>query len=276
LNSGTPLVLGDDYISGYEKVRGTMGYTSAKRYHSGAIEQYNPLNPSMGIHVTYSSQAILKACEEFICEQDEILLYLATNGNISRLDLAMDIDNIRIDIRSVFHELLQGVIKSRAKIFDYVESAQSGQEIGARTAYIGSMKKRKKLLRIYDKGMQMNLERYKTRLELETHGAIAKNAASGVLSHIHAIPQAIAGMIKGYADFTESEELGKFFTNVSAIKLALPQYKKSDTAKWLIEVVAPTLAREASKDYNVAQEFLKAFQYEYDLIQKSLEYNEGY
>jgi hypothetical protein len=84
--------------------------------------------------------------------------------------------------------------------------------------------------------------------------------------------ETIAGMIQGYADFSKSVA-APVFADVASIKIGLPRYQRSDTANWLINSVAKTLAKETDKDPFVAQAFLSKFQQEYEAIQLSKEYN---
>lgn len=254
------LCLLDDFKSPYRLVRANNGYTNARQYVSGAIVQWHPARPDMGIHCQYSAQALAFAANNFGMTQDAILDELSHYGRISRLDVCLDIDGMDIDIMSLYKQALSGVVKSRAKTFGYVESAESGNEKGAATAYIGSMHKRKKLLRVYDKGRQLNLDDFKIRFELEQHGQLANESAAILRKEPTRMSENIAGLIKGYADFTDTVA-GFAFAGSQPIKASHPQYKKSDTAKWLIEVVAKTLAREVSSDYNVLDDFMSAFKY---------------
>ena len=254
------LVLLDDFKLPYRIIRATNGYTNARQYRSGAIVQWHPTHPTMGINCTYSAQALSFAAENFGLSQDTILSELSQYGRISRIDVCLDIDGMDIDIRKLYTDALSGKIKTRAKTFGYVESAKAGNEQGASTAYIGSMHKRKKLLRVYDKGKQLNLDDFKIRFELEQHGQLANESAELLLKNPQAIASSIAGLIKGYADF--SETVAAFaFDDIQAIKASHPQYRKSDTAKWLIETVAKTLAKEVNADYNVFDDFISSFKY---------------
>lgn len=257
-------VLPDDHNGEHTIIRATMGYDTALQYKSGAMMLWHTKHPNMGIHVVYSAKAIASACENFGIEQWEIIDYLSIDGKITRLDVALDVANVPIDIRQLHSDALSGKIKTRTKSIDYVESAKVGQEHGARTLYLGSMKKRKKLLRIYDKGMQLNLNNYLTRFELETHGQIAHNAALGLTQDIERMAQSISGMIKGYADMSQSVP-SEVFTS-DAIKIALPKYKKSDTANWLIDIVAKTLAKEVYSNPDVLKQFSERFIQEYGAI----------
>lgn len=267
------VVLLDDFTEPYTVTRATMGYAQARRYKSGAIVQWHDNHPNMGVHVTYSAQALQYAAENFKMSQSEILNHLTEFSRVSRLDVCVDVDNVEIDIRQLHLDMRSGKVKTRAKTFDYVESAKAGNELGARTAYVGSMHKRKKLLRVYDKGLQLNLDHFKTRFELEVHGMPAQHAAMILKSSPELMAQQINGMITGYADFSETHA-GKYLSSNNPIKLAHPMYKKSDTAKWLIDVVAKTLARETFQDYNVLEDFMKAFQYHYQQLETTEIYTE--
>jgi len=259
-NQDNGLVLLDDFKLPYAIVRANNGYTNARRYKSGAIVQWHPAHPRMGIHCTYSAQALAFASDNFGLSQDAILSELLQYGCISRLDVCLDIDGMDINISDLYKQSLSGKVKTRAKQFGYVESAESGNETGAATAYIGSMHKRKKLLRVYDKGKQLNLDDFKIRFELEQHGKLANESAVILRKEPENMLKNIAGLIKGYADFSETVA-GFAFDNAQAIKASHPQYRKSDTAKWLIETVAKTLAKEVNSDFNVLDDFMSAFKY---------------
>lgn len=259
-NQDNGLVLLDDFKQPYAVVRATNGYSNARSYKSGAIVQWHPKHPTMGIHCTYSAQALAYAADNFGLSQDAILQELSQYGRISRLDVCLDIDGMDINIHDLYKQALSGKIKTRAKTFGYVESAERGNEIGAATAYVGSMHKRKKLLRVYDKGRQLNLDDFKIRFELEQHGQLAQASSMILRKEPTRIADNIAGLIKGYADFSDTVA-GFAFDNSQAIKASHPQYKKSDTAKWLVEVVAKTLAKEVNADYNVLDDFMSAFKY---------------
>jgi len=265
-------VLPDDYHNGFSLVKPVNGYQTAVRYNSGAMEMWHTNYPDMGIHVIYSGQAIRNACETFNCEQYEILDYLMLGAKIVRLDMALDVENVDIDIQNIHTEFKKGNVKTRAKTSDYMERATSGNEKGAATCYIGSTHKRKKLLRVYDKGEQLGLDTLLTRFELETHGTIANNAAKELMVKPDILGSKISGMVKGYADLSKQVPDGIF--NSDSIKIALPKYQKSDTAKWLVDVVAKTLANEAFSDYTVMERFLEKFRYEYDNLINEKGYHE--
>ena len=130
----------------------------------------------MGIHVTYSARAIANAMVEFDCTQEQLLHYLMRGAKLSRLDVCFDLQNSEIDIHSLYRDAKEGNVHTRSKSIGFVESAKIGREKGSQTLYIGSQKKRKKLLRVYDKGEQLGLGIDLKRFELEMRGDIANNA----------------------------------------------------------------------------------------------------
>lgn len=263
-----------DFNNPYTVVRANNGYTNARKYVSGAIVQWHPANPRMGIHCTYPAQSLAYAADNFGMSQAEILAELSQYGRISRIDVCLDIDGVDMDIHELHKQTLSGVVKTRAKQFGYVVSAEKGNEIGAATAYVGSMHKRKKLLRVYDKGRQLNLDDFKIRFELEQHGQLANETAAILRKNPDGIADNIAGLIKGYADFSDTVA-GFAFDGQTPIKASHPQYKKSDTAKWLIEVVAKTLAKEVNSDYNVLDDFMASFKYHLTQFQQDTVYPES-
>jgi hypothetical protein len=244
------------------------GYTRAWRVGSGAIIQKNPERPDMGIHVTYSAKAIARACAMDNGSQKDLLDFLMIGGKITRLDICVDAIDSGIIIEELYNQAKKGKVKTRSRSISHINSAIINQEgNGASTMYIGSQKKRKKLLRVYDKGEQLGLKIDLKRFELEMHGDISNNAAGHLVDKKEAAyPPYIKGMIKGFADFTDTDA-GKVF-DAKGIKIAVPQYKKSDTAAWLVNVVAPTLARESFLDYSVLQSFLDRFQSEFEILQE--------
>lgn len=241
------------------------GYSEAQKYPSGAISQRNYDRRDMGIHVTYSAKAIAKASEEFDCTQSQLLNYLMLGAKITRLDVCIDIFDSGLIISNLYKDAKAGKIKTRSKNISFIESAKVGKEKGSQTMYIGSQNKRKKLLRVYDKGMQLGTDTDIKRFELECRGDIANNAAmkmKSVAASEHG--SLIAAMIRGFADFAETEA-GQFFLTES-VRLSVPKYVKSDTAKWLIGIVAKTLAKESWLDNQLAVDFMERFYEEYEKL----------
>lgn len=241
------------------------GYTLCYKYPSGASLQMNSDRPDMGIHVTYSAKAIAKSMTEFDCTQGQLLHFLMRGAKITRLDVCYDIPYREIDIRELYHDAQRGNIKTRSKSIGYVESSKIGKEEGAATLYIGSQKNRKKLLRVYDKGSQLDLNHYLTRFELEQRGIISDNAAKLLKAQdLDDYGKVIVGMIKSFADFKDTS-VGDLF-EVDKVPVKVPQFRNTDTASWLINIVAPTLAKEMFHEQSVYFDFIDKVKFEYQIL----------
>jgi len=238
------------------------GYKEAYRHSSGAIVQRNEERPDMGIHVTYPASAIASVEQEFGVTQKELLNYLMLGSRLTRLDVAFNVAGVPIDIEQLFRDVRSGVALTKARTTAFIRSGDVCSEKNADTCYVGSMKKRKKLLRIYDKGMELGLDTPLTRFELETHGAIACSCGTILAAReLNQYPKTIASLIAGYVDFSETH-VGQYFDG--EIRLATPTHARGDTAKWLLDVVAPTLARQMVADVGIWFDFKDAVQAAYN------------
>lgn len=247
------------------EVKAHNGYLEAYQHTSGAIVQRNENRPDMGVHVIYSSKAIAAAEQEFGVYQHELLSYLMIGSRLTRLDVAFNIGNVAIDIEQLYKDVQAGIAKTKARTSTFIRSGDIKSEKNADTCYVGSMKKRKKLLRIYDKAQDLGLDTLLTRLELETHGQIAQSAGTMLKTNAPSeYPRIIAGMISGYVDFSDTH-IGEFLGR-NSVKLATPVHARGNTAKWLIETVAPTLARAMIEDVSVWFDFKQAVEDAYNGI----------
>ena len=239
------------------ETRGHMGYTIAQRFITGAIMMFNPDRPDMGIYVSYSSAAIQSANADFDCTDEMLLHWLSRHGRISRLDVRLDARDIDINIRTLYRRALNNRVRTQTRSISYVDSAEIGNEKGAETCYIGSMKKRKKLLRVYDKAAQLGTGECHTRFELETHGRIALNAAKTLKSaNFGDYGALIRGMIKRYCEWFDYLPAKRIFDDMSPVMIDVPAHVYGDTDKWLLDTVAPTLARQVLITPGLLTEFM--------------------
>lgn len=238
---------------------GRLGYMIAEKYPSGAIKLYTPAETRMGIHLIYSGQAIAYAVTEYAMTDLALLNHLCTYGRIGRLDIRLDATGKRINIRRLYEEALRGKAIKRSSRVQFVESAKSGNERGAMTTYIGSMKKRTKLLRVYDKGAQLGATIPHTRFELEHRGKIAQNAANRLKSaNFEDYGALVLAIIKGYCQWPDYPTVVKVFDGVFPVRVSVPAHVHGNTVRWLLDTVAPTLAREIALNPAVLTEFMES------------------
>jgi len=233
------------------------GYTHSTIYESGATESANDNRPDMGIHVVYSANAIAQMQQLYGVNQKQLLEHLCDSAKMTRMDVMLDCLDSGLDIKKLYHMALEGNVETQARSIGFQESATTGDTNGAETCYVGSLKKRKKLLRVYDKGAQTGELIDLKRFELELHRDSARDAAKRLQAvnlsdwSIH-----IAGLIRGYCFWPDDKTVAKIFADFAAMKIAVPSVPTGNTLKWLLDVCAPVLAREAIMDSSLIIEFM--------------------
>lgn len=199
----------------------------------------SPRNHDMGVHVQFAGSAL---AGESVLER--LQFALEVGGNVTRIDIAVDVAQ-RWNIRAMYDQVVDGAVITRAKKPAYVEG-----ETGA-TCYVGS-RTSEKYLRVYDKGGQMKSGRPWTRVELECKGGFAQRIANYVYQEgLGSIPQ----VIRGFCDWTSFPAWNDVMnSNIDRVSLPQPE-RSSNTRGWLLEIVAPALAKYAAAN----PEFLSQF-----------------
>jgi hypothetical protein len=199
----------------------------------------SPRNHDMGVHIQFAGSALMG---ENVMERLEFAL--DAGGSITRIDLAVDVAQ-RWNIRKMYEAVIDNRVVTRAKKPGYVES-----ETGA-TCYVGS-RTSEKFLRVYDKGGQLKSGRPWTRVELECKGGFAGRIAKFIRQEGL---QAIPSVIRGFCDWTEFPAWGDVM-NSEIGRVSLPQpERQSNTRGWLLEIVAPALARYAAANPEFQSQF---------------------
>jgi hypothetical protein len=243
-----------------EKQRETRprnGYTRATVHPSGATQATNDNRRDMGIHVVYSASAIAQMFDLYGVDQKQLLEHLCNGAKIARMDVKLDCLDSGLNIENLYKMAKNGNVETLARSIGYQESASTGNEAGAPTCYVGSLKYRKKLLRVYDKGAQNGELIDLKRFELELHRDGAKDAVKLLkTANLRDWAQHIAGLIKGYCYWPHDNIVEQIFSDFDKIKIAVPAFETGNTVNWLLEVCAPVLAREAVMDSGLLVEFM--------------------
>lgn len=214
------------------------GYTRAIKYSTGVLEMWCPERPKMGRHFIYSGKTLEHIQRAYHVTRDEILRFHTTlQGRISRCDFAIDVIGGRLDIDYCWNELEDGKANTKAAY----SRTQNGQKRGY-TLYIGSRKKRTKMLRIYDKAKEMGdfVSDY-IRVELETRANVARNAIRIYQDNDYS-PETITGMVLGFCDFGEYP-LWQRALHAPPLKVPVGTHQTGATEKWLLNQCAPALAK---------------------------------
>lgn len=231
-----------------------LGYTSGSRHATGVRVYANDKRQDMGYHIVYSGEALRRVEDYAQILPHEILLYHVTQQHsIARLDIAIDFINTGLRVQDFINCYKRGDVQTRIKTVNVTQSLSSE---GA-TLYIGSMKKRKKLIRIYNKAAEQNLSGDWTRLEAQIMGKPATKISKELCEGDDFKSVAI-GAIKAIADYNGIPQWDEISRNVDVIDIGSISSEKGDTRKWLIDQCVPALAKELGLDSGFLDEFNEA------------------
>lgn len=155
----------------------------------------------------------------------------------TRLDLAIDIREVQIDIIELFESEHTGSINNDPVLVQKGKKARGGA-----TLYLGG-RQSEKFIRIYDKAKERKIsDIFWTRVELELKAAtatkIAKKMRSMTYEEIASMTQSI---VKGMYD-PENNTFRDAFA-VDPIKVGSTKNEDHDTYVWLMQSVAKTMAK---------------------------------
>lgn len=225
---------------------GNMGYTNAILTDNGTLVMNNPDHPHMGTYVAYSGKAIASIYGNI---SDVLSYHINENHRISRIDLAVDVTDSGLSIKELAEQAKNGKCVTAAKSFTLIDNLDKRGD----TLYVGSMKKRKKLMRVYDKAYEQNLDKDWIRIETQFMQPSGSVVARKVLSDMNNENGSFQAIMRGFADFPQSKIWQEIFS-VDAIPVRVLQYGGlSNTRKWLLDTVCKVIAREVVDDENFAR-----------------------
>lgn len=228
----------------WKLTKGRLGYNVGARHITGAIQLHSTTEHRMGIHVIYSGKAIVNIEEHKMLNKIDLLQYHMECGHrIVRLDLAVDFINAGVTVDDFQHAFGNGEVVTRARSGTVVQSL-TGR---GHTFYIGSRKARKKLLRIYDKGAEQNLDVDWLRVEMQIMGTPAEKATSRIAKSSQK-SHTIIGIIQGYCDFPTVSMWKRATHDVNATDIGSIRHERGGTRKWLETQVMSALVDECLLD----------------------------
>lgn len=219
-----------------------MNYTVVRKFHSGVIEARNPDRPAMGIHVVYSADALSKIALDYQITPLSIMTNSMGNGaKCRRVDLKIDVKGCGLDINELAQHVDEKKCATNTRRATYIQGKLDAKDHGL---YIGSLKKRTRLMRIYDKAVELNLDDYVDwkRIELEHKGDYATKASESIKGAENPANR-IVELIKTFADFPASRAW-VMATGGDYHRMGVPDKKDGKTWLWLTNTVVKTLARE--------------------------------
>lgn len=233
-------------LGGGEPCKGRYGYTEGVALDMGHV-YWSPDHPEFKRSIEFSGQEIAKLVNLGIPFDALVRQALSNHAKISRLDLALDVWNDRrASARSFFAHWVSGDIHTTAKkatmIGDTEKKNRSGEltpvSLGD-TVYLGS-RNSERMLRVYDKGKQLEIPGEWLRMELELKDRMATIAGAEIIA-------------RGLEPITSSHLNCMIRTAVPWIKDALAAYptyglpgpgdKQTDWEKWIAEIALPNVLK---------------------------------
>lgn len=239
-----------DWYSSYEvRKKGMLGYDIHVVYTDGRIELSNSNRGDMGHHIIYTGECLRKMEEIYGQDAENIISFHHAQGHkFTRIDLAVDVID-GFTAKECIERYENQECISPLKRADKVQSISGKGD----TLYIGR-RGGDRMVRIYDKSAQTGTEGVWTRLEAEMRAFGAESVAKAIRD-AKSPKKAIYAIIKGICDYKEWEEYQNAMGG-SSQTLELGRKVTSGTEKWLIQKVAPSLAKFALDHDGFFQKFM--------------------
>lgn len=228
----------------WEIVNGVNGYTTGAKHESGAKIYENLQRQDMGKHIIYSGKTLQRINAMYNVNSIEVLNHHIESGhNITRIDIALDFINYELNVSDFQWAFMQGKVATRLRKASVIQSLTDT----GHTLYIGSRKKRKKLVRVYDKGAEMGWDYPCIRVEVQLMGKPATTVAieavrSGKLA------QTLLGAMKNVVDFKTIPAWSNAMEQGVRVDVGTESDKLGDTLAWLEGSVRSSLIKHALLD----------------------------
>lgn len=220
--------------------KGLNGYDKKIAHESGMLHLISNKREDMGEHFMFSGNALRWIWGKYNLSPFELLKTAIDeySGRCSRVDFAIDVKNVPLVPSELY--LLENTVKGKGrkpKPHLHIEPD------GSQTLYIGS-RESEKTLRIYNKAAEQGLPSSVlwTRIEMEFKGmnahSIGWHAARDTQQDFY---EMCCAFIAKHFD-CDNAIYKEAISQKSAV-IALPKPDERDTFKWLVNSVAPSLAR---------------------------------
>jgi len=228
----------------WEITTGKNGYNEGVKHKTGVSTYRNLKRMDMGKHTIYSGKALQNILLKYLVKPDDILSWHAGRGdNFARVDIAIDF--IASDLT------VQNFVDAYEKN-EHVTTLKSASEIRTisgegHTLYIGSTRKRKKLMRIYDKRSETKTIIPWIRAEIQIMGKPATRLVNMMIAG-SSIESVMLGAIADVCDFPTIPLWSDAMKDKSNISIGASNDKLSNTREWLDKVVFNSILNEGIND----------------------------
>lgn len=251
-----------DDIETVEQFSPLKNYNRTIKYKSGVMQLYSTKNKKVGTHIIFSGEALGYMRGEGV-EDIDLLNQLTENRfKLSRIDIALTFQKVEYSegkfkrLKSdftpeiAFQLAANGYMESKLQLDKPVTDNSPDKKV--ETCYIGSRISRNRLIRIYDKGIDLGgVADEIIRIEMQTN----KNAQ--VIGRAIQNRQDIGSIIRRYVNFPTSPEW-EIITGKTVAKmrhevdtLSYDDKQANERAKkwsWIIDTAAKVLGRAIAND----------------------------
>lgn len=176
---------------------GRMGYRTCYLYSSGVTHLWSEDRPEH--HIIYSGKTLSNVVE-IMPIQELVQFHVDLGHRVTRIDTAVDVFDSKSTVQEFADDWKNNRVVTRAKSGLLISDpkGESGD-----TFYLGSLKKRRKLLRVYDKAKEQKIDKDWLRLEMQ-YGQGAARSSAKQIADTECVEQTILGQLTGFAKFQVS------------------------------------------------------------------------
>lgn len=222
-----------------EQVTPRYGYKTAWKDRNGALV-YQGGNAD-SVHLVFSGSVLNNLRAQTVTIQDMLRLVKDVGARVTRLDIAADWKDPGVEVVTLRDIIDSGNATLNVVRWSYLESENKGQ-----TLYIGS-RASDRMLRIYNKRAELARKSVETevdwiRVEVELKDDQAAQAANALLDN--SLGSVLVAHITRCIAFPYCKPWTALIEALPAPTLIMPSVVgKSNTDKWLFEVVLPILRK---------------------------------
>lgn len=234
----------------YLEKKGRLGYKIAYVFDNGITHLWS--DDRQETHVIYSGSTI-KRVSEIMSIQDLVQWHTDLGHRVSRIDTAIDVFDSELEVKEFSKLWEMGNVKTLAKSAILISDPRN--ETGD-TFYVGSLKKRRKLLRIYDKAKEQKIDRDWIRFEMQW-GSGAARTASKQIAECDSLSATIKSQMRGYCDFT-NKVWQSVFSETTPMKVShdIP-VGMTNRLRWLYESVLPALTKQEKETPGISDALVR-------------------
>jgi DNA relaxase NicK len=220
--------------------RGAHGYRQRLTNEIGAAIMLDG-DTRQGVHLVMSGSALTLAREMGVTDRELCNHVVNNDGKVARLDVAINVYEGNLTPVQMARAYEQGSVKTPARhgsLIQDIKTPGSDFRLGSRSS--------ERYFRAYDKAAEQHVDHVAwLRLELELKKLRARALADTIASETNT-RGVINHAIRDYVQMSDNDEFEQA-TSEQAGEIPSQNRKLHNTLKWLIDVVAPSMARYQSE-----------------------------